>query len=92
MSKDLFDNKLKNKIPDQAENFDAEAAWAKLEKRRKEKKRRPILWWIWIPGLLVLGAGAWFGGNYFFKTRQISVVHDNNEAQNCDEHFCFLSM
>lgn len=62
MNKDWFEQRLRSNYPDEAHDFDADAAWARLQARR-QKRRRPFGFWWWGAGLLLtlVGWGLWQG-------------------------------
>jgi len=60
MNKDWFEKALREGYPNEAKNFDTDAAWAALEARRRKKRRRPVVFW-WMAsaiGVLLLGAAS----------------------------------
>lgn len=59
MSKDWFEKSLRENYPSEVHDFDADAAWAALEARRRNKRRRPfVFWWTAVLGMLLLGAAG----------------------------------
>lgn len=59
MSKDWFEKSFRDNYPPEVHDFDADAAWAALEARRRKKRRRPfVFWWISALGVLLLGAAS----------------------------------
>ena len=73
MNKDSFEKALKNKLPDRAVDFDAEAAWKRLEARRKRDKKPLIYWWLTGLALLLISTGVWYG---------VSMQKQNRTAEN----------
>jgi len=88
MSKDWFENALRDKYPAEAHDFDTDAAWTALEARRRKKRRRPfVFWWTSALGILLLGAAGialWHSGDDrtpadpIINKRPVEILNDKS--------------
>ena len=58
MSANNFENNVQQKL-DELRLRPAEQVWLEVERRIREKKRRRIIFWFLLPGLLLLGGVTW---------------------------------
>ncbi|MBK7426884.1 MAG: hypothetical protein IPI60_07555 [Saprospiraceae bacterium] len=58
MSKNWFEQNMNEKLSGKAEDIDLDANWKAIQAKRSKKKRRVLLYWFVLPGVLIILAGS----------------------------------
>ena len=89
MSVNNFENNVQQKL-DELRLRPTEQVWLEVERRIREKKRRRVIFWFLLPGILLLGGGTWLMLNQFgekneiaaIKTIEKSEIHSKEQTEN----------
>ena len=84
MSKDWFEQSLRDKYPESAPDFDLNMAWKSLEARRQEKRRKPLFFiWTVLAGIILLsGLGLMAAKQYDNQSPALETVDPIAQRQN----------